>query len=183
MQYKLSHDLIILSLPSRYNSFHWSLAMDDTIPGTYNLAQVYCDLFSDAAATKAALKAISGGEVWDTLVDVKLNEVYPPGTLPYLEKLDRPATETDVGDMTTKFTTMATSMEALEDDERSMEVFGRLAERLLAQQSGAREYLAEKLVGEGKRMVVEGKKLGLEVLHIDIDVDITYQKVYLDNLP
>lgn len=155
----------------------------DTIPGTYNLAQVYCDLFSDAAITKVALKSIAGGEVWDTLIDVKLNEVYPPGTLPYLEKLGRPATETDVGDMTTKFTTVATAMEALEDDERSMVVFGRLAEQLLSQQSGAREYLAEKLVGEGKRMVGEGKKHGLEVLHIDIDIDITYQKVYLDNLP
>lgn len=159
------------------------MTMDDTIPGTYNLAQVYCDLFSDATLTKATLKALAGDDVWDTLIDVKLNEVYPPGTLPYLAKLGRPATETDDGDITTKFTTVTTTMQALEDEERSMVIMGRLAERLLTPQSKAREYLAEKLVGEGKKMVVEGKKLGLEVLHIDIDVDIIYQKVYLDNLP
>lgn len=157
------------------------------IPDSNNLVKVEAELdaytFLPKETIRSMIMELDGGRKSDVLIEFVVTEVYPIGTRPSLERLGRKVEEVDEGEATAKWAQDVTTLQVLENEERCKAFMAELVAKLLTLQSGCREYLLEKMVEEGKRLVMEAKEKGLEFLHAYIDVEIAYAEVDLDNLP
>lgn len=158
-----------------------------SVPDTDNLVKVEAELdaytFLPKEKIRSKITELADGGNGDVLIEIEVTEVYPIGSRASLEQLGRKVEDVDEGEATAKWAQEATTVQVLEDEERSEAFMAELVAKLLTAQSGCREYLPEKMVEEGKRLAMEAKEKGLELLHIYIDVEIAYAEVDFDNLP
>lgn len=160
--------------------------MLDVIPGAGHIVFVSATHMSTSTMTKTRLRRImrrppkSHGGDRDAVVEMEVAEEFPKDAGPYLKRLYE---ESDEGVVTRKLERFITKMDNFLDERGRKGAVALMVKKMVSNRSGTRKYLTKKIAEQLAKLAMEAVEKGKEILHVDVEVDIGYSEVDLDNLP